>query len=842
MTSRPKEPYSLAANVGAVAKGIKTNVAQGIGEGTGVFIHFTPAFIKPDTITNLTSPPDDIPEGMYKDLNAVGFFDSLHDFKSDFFDCQAVIKSNPENYSYKKFGFTFLLQGGYPALIEKLPNLIIQTGYSYLNRQVRPLNQDNLENYFSIGNIYDVISDKSKSKGNVYILPDTKIVKSDSDKIYQSLASIYGAYKDPNFGNKIKLIFDFQLNLFDIIKKGNKDKAYDKKHFCLLYTAETITDPAPKMKFDGICDVFGSDCFYFESLGPAGRTSKSDDAIGGNVDTTFRNIQPNSNKIQKTTAFSVQAKYVIDGYAKKDFETIQMNSKANTIDTIKNIIRNTIERATAVTGDTFQISVFNNYFSKTNNNRKGFYEVFNNDKDPTGKKDEYKKDYSIYYARKRLGDTLQGRICKRDKLSRLSFNRAIDVNKDSGTIVNHGIANPNETTDAVLVTHDRMLFSYAVINQIPVILDLKDNMILYVPPPSSIGGQKNKIIKPKIPKHDYPIYRSIERGNSIKRGGAPILFTDEDDIKQTIDSIMNNVDSLIRFLYFLNDGRTAFSSDKNFEKFIKTINKNLTSDTNRYNYAYLGQYATNTLIITPTKEETDTEIDEITNETNKVNTSLRLGKNLPGYADISMNPRMLTITDNASNYIRVSKYYGTFIKPPQYYLRINFKYGESKSTDYDLEENTIEQKLVGPITTNLTKIITEQTVDLDDDDKVLAMREIYDDISIQVGNQETTDQQAVAVAALGAVVTTKKSASNNTSLSPQTIAILVFILVILAFKYFKMIGGGGDDEIGNNASPYDTILNTSFDKLYDTKNLVEKNMTILYFLFSLLRQYELTFV
>ena len=56
-----------------------------------------------------------------------------------------------------------------------------------------------------------------------------------------------------------------------------------------------------------------------------------------------------------------------------------------------------------------------------------------------------------------------------------------------------------------------------------------------------------------------------------------------------------------------------------------------------------------------------------------------------------------------------------------------------------------------------------------------------------------------------------------------------------------VVGGGGNGDKMNN-SPYDKVLNASFDKLYDTTDLVEKSITSLYFMFSLLRQYELSFV
>ena len=269
MTSRPNEPYSLIPL--NKIKGTINEITDGRQNTNTVFMNFELKFIKDGG--NIFQQQNVNVPNMYSDPTAIGFFDSLHDFKSDFMDCQGNIKGKDDKYSYKKFGFSFLLNGGYPNLINKYNNLIIQDKYSYLNRIPRPLNQDNLENFFALGNIYDVINDPSKGKGNMYILPNTRSSnltsifttgQSRQSSIYNSLAAIYSRYKDPIFVSKIKLIFDFQLNLFDIIKKSRKSGL--PAHFCLLYTAETITDPAPKMKFDGISEVFGPKNFYFDFI------------------------------------------------------------------------------------------------------------------------------------------------------------------------------------------------------------------------------------------------------------------------------------------------------------------------------------------------------------------------------------------------------------------------------------------------------------------------------------------------------------------------------------------------------------------------------------------------
>lgn len=814
MTSRPKEQYSLIPLTEI------TSSPLGAGTGIGLFKPFNTSFIK-DNGNIFGDPPADVPT-MYNDPEAIGFFDSLHDFKSDFIDCQGNIKGDAENYSYKKFGFSFLLNGGYPNL--KKPNLIIQDKYSYLNRYTRPLNQDNLENYFALGNIYDVT--KNSSKGNMYILPATRssILTNPQETtrkklaIYNLLAEIYDRYKDPSFGSKIKLIFDFQLNLFDIIRTSRKQPVQD--HFCLLYTAETITDPAPKMKFDGISDVFGHQNFYFENLPDSSfRTfNASSDNVYGNVNVTFSNIQISTpNIITKSTNFNVNTKYeyINSTVGNKEItEQIKMNSKANTIDKIKNIIRNTIERATTQTKALFEKKKFP---ANDSESRKQFYTDFNGDMNSIQDKQEYQKDYSIYYARKRLGDTLQGRICKVDKLSTLRFNQTINTD---GLI--RGVER-QATKDAVLVTHDRMLFSYAVTQKIPVILDLKDNMILYVPPVTTTGGGQKKIknIKPKITKNDYPLYKSVKRGGNF--------FGDKLEIDDAVDSIMNNVDSLIRFLYLKPFSGLRILTN-NFQSFLKNVNERLSNGTLKYDY--LGQYDTNTLIIAP-----DTNISTFINQidTTANTSSDRSLRNIypSNYKGLKINPTILKIYIDQNKYIEINKYYNTSVK--RYYLQTKFKYstGESIYLIYPGDEFTsptdatyyfIKNALSDTVIKELTELAENELksglAPPTEEEKENTMNDIYENILVELPQQKLSGG------------------------GPNIIYILIAIMVAAIIKNFmrqqKTTGGGNGDETNN--SPYDKVLNTSFDKLYDTTDLAEKNITSLYFMFSLLRQYELSFV
>ena len=857
MTSRQNEPYSLIP-----LQEIKGTILENT-----VFYHFKSDFIKGNGKIFDEPPHGDVPS-MYYDPQAIGFFDSLHDFKSDFMDCQGNIKGNDTDYSYKKFGFSFLLNGGYPDL-KNYENLIIQDKYSYLNRIPRPLNQDNLENYFALGNIYHVIN--YPDKGKMYILPNTRSSTFDNFtaffgtnkevSIYNSLAAIYSTYKDTSFGDKIKLIFDFQLNLFNIIRKSRKQNA-TVDHFCLLYTAETITDPAPKMKFDGILDVFGPNNFYFEKLDSSSSITErtfnaSNDNVYGNVDVTFSNIQRkdkkyDDDKITKSTNFFVTTKYKLDNKTiqldnKTIEEDIKMNSKANTIDTIKNKIRKTIESAST----NLARAVFKkNAFPETNDSetRQGFYTSFNNDMNRSQDKKKYQRDYSIYYARKRLGDTLQGRICKLDKLQTLTFNQTTDK---SGSISQ---VNKPATKDAVLVTHDRMLFSYAVTQSIPVILDLKDNMILYVPPQQAItqGGQKQiKNIKPKISKNDYPLYKSIKTGG--------IKLFDEEQLQEAADSIMNNVDSLIRFLYFFKNKQLNLTKEDNFRNFIKTVNHKLYEK--ELKYAYLGEYAVNTLIIADNEQNIINEIDTINTKANEYAAAERANRNVypDTYHCLKINPTILKIVVDDKNEIEVNKYYNTGLN--EYYLSVKVQYSTDKNTTnvffypgdkHNNDTSAYYRSIKKLLNDNISKYLTNLTPSSSNSEKLIVMQNLYEDISLFTDVPDISIFNRLFSNVLSNVenyIPQSLSDFTDSSTTQYQVAKVALILILISMiLYYNrksvlgfVVGGGGNGDKMNN-SPYDKVLNASFDKLYDTTDLVEKNITSLYFMFSLLRQYELSFV
>ena len=234
------------------------------------FIQFEQRFIYDQTIGIFEIGNDEIPLGLYTNQFAAPFFDSAHDFKQNFIDTPSTCL-NRQN-SYKKFSFSFLLHGGYKDLLgyyEDDPALI-QRIYSFLfNVKPRPLfrsKKTNLENYFSIGSIFEKL--QPGGEGTVQILPSGAKTLNDQVKqdVYNQISTFFHMYKDDNFGQKIKIILDACYNFTDVIK--SKKLVDQQREFCILYTAETINDPANKATWTLIDQTFGVDNWYIELLLP----------------------------------------------------------------------------------------------------------------------------------------------------------------------------------------------------------------------------------------------------------------------------------------------------------------------------------------------------------------------------------------------------------------------------------------------------------------------------------------------------------------------------------------------------------------------------------------------
>jgi hypothetical protein len=836
MTYRQGEPFTIK-NLNTIKETInqkKTISASGVGTidaSYEPFYEFTPDFIDATTIQKLRDGEPAIPKELYKNVDAVGFFDSLHDFKSDFMDCQGNIRGVSNSWNYKKFGFTFLLNGGYSNLLQQYGDLLIQRAYSYLNRIPRPLNQDNLENYFSIGNIYDIIDTQDNSKGNIYILPNTRGSTTDKTSIYNNLIALFAKYKDTNFNNKIKLVFDFQLNLFDIIQVGRTKNA-NNDGFCVLYTAEIMTDPAPKPKAAKIDEIFGCENWYIEILNvnePRSYDAQNDN-VRGNVDVSFNKIIFSNENDLENAEFTVNVTYSNEG--QNETIDVKMNSKSNTIQNIKNMIRNTIEKLTNVS-DRFD------YYKDSIKDRIGFYDKFNSETLSQEDANNYKKKYTRYFARKRLGDTLEGRVCKKDKQKELLFKNVIKESKStiirnkttyklSNNIIN--LTDKASIKDAVLVTHDRMLFSYAVINKIPTILDLQEHMILFIPPEEQTGGSgrpgpfSDQPPGPFSDQHSGPFsdqYNNVITNDNDNDDDDKILIkkqyniqlTSVGDNKIVIESIKRNVGDAIYYIYH---------QIETIPKFLEEVNRGLQNKS--LEYAYLGEYFNNALIILPS-ENFEQRVEDIKAE---IQASVELRNTR--YNSLLYNNLLLFIQTSDNSILQIKN---------------NF----TQQTPDVRDENTT-RRWISNMDVKFTTSNKEKTYYYNDQAIYNFINQIESKNLFEMTGEIKND-----------ILTFYQEPTNNEErdINQQLFEFaqkyekpLLFIAIIFAFIIASKIkalfdsimkGGAVDGHDSNEETPlYVKILSADFNFLNNKENLFEQNITCLYFLFNLLQSYEVSFI
>jgi hypothetical protein len=589
------------------------------------FIKFTSDFIAIDTLGLLQDPAlgTITSQHFYDNQDAIAYLDSLHDFKNFFSDCEANIKGIKEMKRFQKFGFTFLLNGGYPTLygsnlgMEILKGMVSGAGgYSYLNRIPRPLNQNNLENYFSIGNIYKVIT---QNQNDVWILPNVKELSTviDASRIIGQIAEIFGNYIDPNFGGKIKLICDMQLSMFNNIRLARAYGANLIDSFCILYTAETFSDPAPVTTLQNLTEIFGSENIYFEQLSSS--ESRTHNVINGNVSVTFQNVQIDSRSKRMSTDVTYRH---ISG--REEFYPIQANTSnknPNSIAFVEKDIETHIYKAPAPSDN----SDIYNFDLQRDNTRWNFYKDFLDDIN-TGIKDDYSVKLSMKYARKRLGDALQGDICKIEKLQNVQF---INLFDRSGV---------RASNDAVLLTHDRMLFSKTICDNKPVILDLGTHIILNVPRSVPLQVSSLPPVPPAIsttPVPPPPVPASFFGGNDIQKGGS------------FIDNYFYYPDFIINFLPHFGVSIRSNSTLNKLQKFISIIKDNLAD--RRIIYKYYSSFYYDILCF-GSESEIERRIEEEYSNIDKGGYDLKSKEG----KELLQNRLLLYVGIDSSNYLSVN--------------------------------------------------------------------------------------------------------------------------------------------------------------------------------------------
>ena len=392
----------------------------------------------------------------------------------------------------------------------------------------------------------------------------------------------------------------------------------------------------------------------------------------------------------------------------------------------------------------------------------------------------------MYYARKRLSDVKQGHVCKKDIIKDLKFKKYI-VGGASSTI--------NATTSAVLTTNDRMLFSYAISNGIPAILDLPKHMILYKPRPGSTSRGGNKI---NIPKLLNPIISK----KHIFKGGLrdPVL-----NVEDYCNALLKDPNVMLHLCLLLKDRRTTIY--KEICSFFISVSNSL--DNGVLDYKYFSNTYSNILLIGKSQDFLTTfEIqNNIVNDSNLMRTE--------GESDRVLRSRNANI-DDVDNYVityiingndSLIMYFCNDI------LRIRFK-----NKKYGITKETLITKYFTDVIRQYEDRNDDLSIELlqsDTDDD----RRVYPDTTLQA---EANERRRI----INEFLPVRGGKSPKMDNIPTLIFNNIVKSIISKYKLKKL------------SDPF----NLSFEKLNDKNDLFEKNICIFYLLFNLLEKYEISFL
>ena len=838
----------------------------------------------------------EIPPHLYSDKSAVGFFDTLHDFSLEFCDSEKPLTS--KDSSYANFMFSSLLYGGYPQLWGENDNNLknYQSTFAYLQKYPRPLT-DGLENYFAIGNMYNLAMEaKSKptdgahaqADDNLQIVLETKldpiinpvtgktqVIKGEKQYntdvgniqaskqllIYNHLANFFKDYIDREFidiedgtdnvEGKIKLCIDCQSNLFKIMRQN---KQHNK--FCLLYTAETITDSAFKSKAETIDEVFGYKNWYIEALnsetsrghygGYGNDNGTLRDSVKGNISVVYTNINYNKPDNLEDSNYTVDLKYyyeknVGDKYTQvrlNDSESVTMNKEITTKKSVSDRVTqflNNFSKTLKIAGSDVitklkaldvitKLKALNN---KSNpQQRKEFYDVFNtvvlsqqlDINDP----ENILMKYSLYYAIKRLGDTLQAEVCRLAILTNMFFYKVKRYDavppKKKFTFGYEKSVRIKPTKGAVLVTHDRMLFTYAVINNIPVILDLDNHMIIFKPNTSEVC-LNYLMFEPEQGGGGRDIY--MEEDNVTKSfGGNPInnrIQSGGNNTDQLAHSIMTNVNSFIRYLYY-----SRLIGLSNIKPFLKDVSNtlynenveesisNMTDSNDYYNkmpqIAYIANYKYPVLVIgNLTFIDTITIFAELEEEEIQ---SFYSKVNLGSIQQITRSDVKKATALKTGDLIAVQPFIMIYLNDIDYLFLTNIFDGSDREIEIEFRyDKELTQTGSSHNNNNIPKgTFTETNIKSTLSQRFLNLFNEY--------NEDNEDNEFI----------------------------IKILNIIINASDEEDASGGGYRGGAPNKSSYQEILGADFGKLNNTEKLLQNNITVLTYLHQLLREYELSFI
>ena len=431
--------------------------------------------------------------------NEIQKLDSVHDFggtRGHNLATDALSKKRDGNdYFYDQMRLFFIQKYSFNNLALGIPNIPIQNFSSFSYPGVGQLTRivDDVENYCVLLTLKESLTQSGKTFSNNFQFVNLKDSANLSElrDIKKEIAVFFNNYVDSSGTGKINFIVDTPGDLTKVMKS---DRTPQTDQFAYIFTQESAHDSAkgkpttlePQVINDayqgnGFCESFGNKRIY--------NIGKGIGEFESNFTITLKGMQYSTKSRGNNEHFETKVEY----------------NKNGTIQEIECIL-NSLVHPTNVPYITKEIKRFteqsNLQLDNTskgflaNNNVDGFYENFGENTNYNYTPENILK-IDFNFTKKRAGDGLQARICQyvnsgNYDLKCFKMYEGYGVNKALANInpytsIKGGLDTSREFTvkKLVLITIDRVLFSYCVKNNIPAIYSGTKCFLLFKPTTST---------------------------------------------------------------------------------------------------------------------------------------------------------------------------------------------------------------------------------------------------------------------------------------------------------------------------------------------------------------------
>lgn len=445
-------------------------------------------------------------------LNQLQKLDTVHDFGTTrgnnlSKDALSRVKDSIF-YSYNSMRLFFIQKYSFPTSAEwcstiKPINVQMFSNISYpgVGQYQRVVND--VEDYCFLLALKNSISKGGKTKNNFkFIGFDPKEIET-LKPVKQQLSEYFFNYTDKSGTGKINFLVDTPGHITKVLKsdKSNNDFAYiflqESAHDSAKGTPTTLEPQVINDAYNGngFCEVFGQTRKYIPGIiEPSNFES--------NFTITFSGMSYNDKSIK---SFQTTVTYEKEGFNSNPFPCI-LNSSVHPTSVPK--ISKDVGEFTK--GNDLKLNETSMTLLKENNITE-FYNSFGNPINNYNYLPVNKNLLDFNFTKKRAGDGLQVRVCQR-----INDGTPINFWKMGSGVA--GCDNKKEyiITKVILVTIDRVLFSYCIKNNVPAIYSGQKCFLLYNPllTPDAIPQIQNK--PSKSPSEESLIALTSQSGGNLE--------------------------------------------------------------------------------------------------------------------------------------------------------------------------------------------------------------------------------------------------------------------------------------------------------------------------------------